>query len=74
VKRTRDKVGIGVVLSREDDGVWLYNRSQFPVFVASTVTYESEHDKLQTGINFQSRIIETIDDIIKQTLRQNKTN
>lgn len=40
VKRTRDKVGIGVVLSREDDGVWLYNRSQFPVFVNSP-TFEN---------------------------------
>ncbi|CAC5365765.1 SMAD6 [Mytilus coruscus] len=44
VKRTRDKIGIGVVLSREDDGVWLYNRSQFPVFVNSP-TLENIHSR-----------------------------
>ncbi|XP_062610641.1 mothers against decapentaplegic homolog 6-like [Saccostrea cucullata] len=35
VKRTREKIGLGLVLSREADGVWLYNRSNFPVFVNS---------------------------------------
>lgn len=35
VKRTRDKIGLGLVLSREADGVWLYNRSGYPVFVNS---------------------------------------
>ncbi|XP_013418841.1 mothers against decapentaplegic homolog 6 isoform X2 [Lingula anatina] len=35
VKRTRNKVGIGVTLSKEGDGVWLYNRSEYPVFVNS---------------------------------------
>ena len=35
VKRTRDKIGFGVTLFREDDTVWVYNRSAFPVFVNS---------------------------------------
>ncbi|XP_060526477.1 mothers against decapentaplegic homolog 6 [Cylas formicarius] len=35
-KTTRSKIGLGVTLSREPDGcVWLYNRSEFPVFVTS---------------------------------------
>uniref|UniRef100_T1J649 MH2 domain-containing protein n=1 Tax=Strigamia maritima TaxID=126957 RepID=T1J649_STRMM len=35
VKRTRAKIGFGLTLSREDDGVWLYNRGDFAVFVNS---------------------------------------
>ncbi|KAI5635171.1 MH2 domain-containing protein [Phthorimaea operculella] len=35
VRKTRAKIGAGVTLSLESDGVWLYNRSQEPVFVSS---------------------------------------
>ena len=35
VLRTRSKIGAGVVVSRCSDGVWLYNRSDYPVFVSS---------------------------------------
>ncbi|XP_010873498.1 mothers against decapentaplegic homolog 6a [Esox lucius] len=35
VRRTRGKIGHGIVLSREPDGVWVYNRSEHPVFVHS---------------------------------------
>ncbi|XP_061743554.1 mothers against decapentaplegic homolog 6-like isoform X2 [Nerophis ophidion] len=35
VRATRSKIGYGIVLSREPDGVWVYNRSQHPVFVHS---------------------------------------
>lgn len=35
VKRTRDKIGFGIILSQESDGVWVYNRSQYPIFVNS---------------------------------------
>ncbi|KAK3597902.1 hypothetical protein CHS0354_042240 [Potamilus streckersoni] len=35
IRRTRDKIGFGIVLSREKDEVWAYNLSQFPVFVNS---------------------------------------
>ena len=35
VKRTREKIGFGITLSREGDGVWLFNRSSNPVFVNS---------------------------------------
>ncbi|CAO1420079.1 unnamed protein product [Diamesa serratosioi] len=35
VLKTREKIGLGVTLSRESDGVWLYNRSSSPVFVHS---------------------------------------
>ncbi|KAL1007657.1 hypothetical protein UPYG_G00089720 [Umbra pygmaea] len=35
VQRTRSKIGHGIVLSQEPDGVWVYNRSQHPVFIHS---------------------------------------
>lgn len=35
VRRTREKVGFGIVLSSESDGVWVYNRAQYPIFVNS---------------------------------------
>ncbi|KAJ8271968.1 hypothetical protein COCON_G00108270 [Conger conger] len=35
VCRTRSKIGFGILLSREPDGVWAYNRSQHPIFVSS---------------------------------------
>lgn len=35
VCRTRSKIGQGILLSREPDGVWAYNRSEHPVFVNS---------------------------------------
>lgn len=35
VERTRTKIGLGVTLSQEDDGVWAYNRSDHPIFVNS---------------------------------------
>lgn len=36
VLKARQKIGLGVTLSRETDGVWLYNRSLSPVFVHSS--------------------------------------
>ncbi|XP_069766381.1 mothers against decapentaplegic homolog 6b isoform X2 [Narcine bancroftii] len=35
VKRTRSKIGYGILLSKEPDGVWAYNRSEHPIFVNS---------------------------------------
>lgn len=35
VQQIRSKIGYGIMLSQEPDGVWVYNRSQFPVFVHS---------------------------------------
>ncbi|VVC99936.1 unnamed protein product, partial [Leptidea sinapis] len=35
VRKTRAKIGLGVTLAREADGVWVYNRSSEPVFVSS---------------------------------------
>lgn len=35
VRKTKAKIGLGVTLSLETDGVWLYNRSSEPVFVSS---------------------------------------
>ncbi len=35
VRRTREKIGLGLSLSQEPDGVWLYNRSSYPIFVNS---------------------------------------
>lgn len=33
--KTRQKIGKGFLLSREEDGVWLYNRTESPLFVNS---------------------------------------
>lgn len=35
VQKTRQKIGLGITLSQEADGVWLYNRSEAPIFVHS---------------------------------------
>lgn len=35
VKRAREKIGRGLTLSLEPDGVWAYNRSESPMFVNS---------------------------------------
>ncbi|XP_034049684.1 mothers against decapentaplegic homolog 6-like isoform X2 [Thalassophryne amazonica] len=35
IQQIRSKIGYGITLSREPDGVWVYNRSQHPVFVHS---------------------------------------
>lgn len=35
VKRTREKIGFGITLSKEADGVWLYNRAAVPIFLHS---------------------------------------
>ncbi|XP_020781138.2 mothers against decapentaplegic homolog 6b [Boleophthalmus pectinirostris] len=35
VQRTRGKIGYGILLSKEPDGVWAYNRSRHPIFVNS---------------------------------------
>ncbi|XP_045476675.1 mothers against decapentaplegic homolog 6 isoform X2 [Harmonia axyridis] len=35
VTRTRDKIGLGVTISHEGDSVWVYNRSDSPIFVNS---------------------------------------
>ncbi|KAI5626245.1 SMAD family member 6a, partial [Silurus asotus] len=35
VQRARAKIGHGILLSREADGVWAYNRSQHPIFINS---------------------------------------
>jgi len=33
--RTREKIGLGLILSHDDDGVWAYNRTEVPIFVNS---------------------------------------
>lgn len=35
IGRTRAKIGRGVCLSKEDDGIWVYNLSDHPIFVHS---------------------------------------
>uniref|UniRef100_A0AAQ4Q697 Mothers against decapentaplegic homolog n=1 Tax=Gasterosteus aculeatus aculeatus TaxID=481459 RepID=A0AAQ4Q697_GASAC len=35
VQRSRGKIGYGILLSKEPDGVWAYNRSEHPIFVNS---------------------------------------
>ncbi|XP_059220146.1 mothers against decapentaplegic homolog 6 [Stomoxys calcitrans] len=41
VQTTRQKIGLGVTLSQESDGVWLYNRSTAPIFVYSPTLMDS---------------------------------
>jgi len=33
--RTREKIGLGLILSHDEDGVWAYNRTEVPIFVNS---------------------------------------
>lgn len=35
VRRTRTKIGCGLTLFKEEDGVWMYNRSNYALFVNS---------------------------------------
>ncbi|XP_068107574.1 mothers against decapentaplegic homolog 6-like [Hyperolius riggenbachi] len=35
VRRTRKKIGQGLMLSHEEDEVWVYNRSEHPIFINS---------------------------------------
>nr|CAD7462421.1 unnamed protein product [Timema tahoe] len=42
VRRTRAKIGLGLTLSREPDGVWVYNRSDSPIFVNSPTLDDPE--------------------------------
>uniref|UniRef100_W5UC70 Mothers against decapentaplegic homolog n=1 Tax=Ictalurus punctatus TaxID=7998 RepID=W5UC70_ICTPU len=35
VHMVRPKIGYGIQLSREADGVWVYNRSRYPIFIKS---------------------------------------
>ncbi|XP_069674969.1 mothers against decapentaplegic homolog 6 [Periplaneta americana] len=42
VRRTRAKIGLGVTLSQEGDGVWAYNRSDSPIFVNSPTLDDPE--------------------------------
>lgn len=41
VCKTREKIGFGIILSREGRAVWAYNRSQFPIFVNSPTLEEA---------------------------------
>ncbi|KAG7213113.1 hypothetical protein KM043_002436 [Ampulex compressa] len=42
VQRTRSKIGLGLMLSQETDGVWAYNRSESPIFVNSPTLDDPE--------------------------------
>lgn len=42
VQRTRSKIGLGLTLSQEADGVWAYNRSESPIFVNSPTLDDPE--------------------------------
>lgn len=42
VQRTRSKIGLGLTLSQEADGVWAYNRSESPIFVHSPTLDDPE--------------------------------
>nr|XP_033790662.1 mothers against decapentaplegic homolog 7 isoform X2 [Geotrypetes seraphini] len=35
VQKVRSKIGYGIQLSKEVDGVWVYNRSSYPIFIKS---------------------------------------
>nr|KAF7420473.1 hypothetical protein H0235_010770 [Vespula pensylvanica] len=42
VQKTRSKIGLGIMLSQEADGVWAYNRSESPIFVNSPTLDDPE--------------------------------
>ncbi|NWW62096.1 SMAD7 protein, partial [Ifrita kowaldi] len=35
VQKVRSKIGYGIQLTKEVDGVWVYNRSSYPIFIKS---------------------------------------
>ncbi|CAH2296729.1 mothers against decapentaplegic homolog 7 isoform X2 [Pelobates cultripes] len=35
VQKVRSKIGYGIQLTKEVDGVWIYNRSSYPIFIKS---------------------------------------
>ncbi|CAG9835887.1 unnamed protein product [Diabrotica balteata] len=43
VEKARCKIGLGVTLSREDECVWVYNRSDNPIFVNSLTLEDSDY-------------------------------
>ncbi|XP_056641424.1 mothers against decapentaplegic homolog 6-like [Diorhabda carinulata] len=49
VEKARCKIGLGVTLSREGDCVWIYNRSDNPIFVNS-LTLEDSNYPLPTKV------------------------
>lgn len=49
VSKTRCKIGLGVTLSREEDGIWVYNRSENPIFVNS-LTLEDPYTPSPTRV------------------------
>jgi len=64
VLRTRRKIGAGLVLSRESGGVWIYNRSEYPMFVGRclpsiSLSTTSTVDRLSPG--FCLRVMDTED-------------
>ena len=61
VLRARRKIGAGLVLSRESDGVWVYNRSQYPIFIGRPGTSTAPTvDRLPPG--FCLRVTDCDDD------------
>ena len=49
VLRTREKIGFGIILSREGTDIWIYNNSTFPVFVNSSL-FDLPNPRLTTVI------------------------
>ena len=43
-KRVREQIGYGLQLTREGDGIWIYNRSDYSLFAnGPTLTYSNEN-------------------------------
>ncbi|GJQ81577.1 Dad [Trypoxylus dichotomus] len=52
VSKARRKIGLGITLSREDNRIWVYNRSSIPIFVNS-LTLDSSIDSLPTRVHME---------------------
>ncbi|KAJ8947054.1 hypothetical protein NQ318_019947 [Aromia moschata] len=59
VRKTRCKIGLGVTLSREDNRVWVYNRSDNPIFVSS-LTLEGPDSPSPTRVPAEHCLASTI--------------
>ncbi|KAM8921718.1 mothers against decapentaplegic homolog 6-like [Pelodytes ibericus] len=53
VRRTRIKIGLGLTLSHEGDGVWVYNRSEHPIFINSPTLRGPAVHKLLSGYSIK---------------------
>ena len=50
IKRVREQIGCGLQLTREEDGIWVYNRSDYSLFAnGPTLTHSNDRTGVSSG-------------------------